>query len=118
MAIYELGSETGTKVIRSPKSIEPLPGCKLPQEAAAIEELHYWSLNFDTGLNPYCFFLDLIGYSADRCGFYPYCHDLKDCREILGYKELCLLGDALKIFENNGYDQVYAWCDLLNDTKD
>jgi len=118
MATYELGSEPGTKVIRTAQSNEPLPGCKLPQEAAAIEELHDWSLNFETGLNPYCLFVDLIGYSADRWGSYAYCHDLKNCGEIFGYKELCMLSDALKIFENNGYNQVYAWCDLLNEQID
>jgi len=96
-----------------------LPGCILPQEAAAIEELHDWSINFKYGnLTPYALFVDLIGYSADRYGCYAYSHELKDCGEIFGYKELCLLGDALKIFENNGYDQVYTWCDLLDNTED
>jgi hypothetical protein len=113
-----LGSEPGTKVLRSPKSDEPLAGRTLPQEASAIEELHDWSLNFDTGRNPYCLFIDIIGYSGDRWGTYAYCHELKDCERIFGYKELCLLADALKIFENNGYDQVHAWCDLLDNTED
>ena len=119
MAIYELGSEPGTKVIRTAHSDEPLPGCKLPQEAAAIEELYDWSLNFDSpGVNPYCLFLDIIGYSADRYGCYAYSHELKDCGEVFGYKELCLLADALKLFENNGYDAVYSWCDLLDNAED
>ena len=118
MAIYELGSEPGTKVIRTAHSNEPLPGCTLPQEASAIEKLHYWSLNFDSAINPYCLFLDIIGYSADRWGCYAYSHDLKDCGEVFGYKELCLLADALKLFENNGYDAVYSWCDLLDNDED
>jgi hypothetical protein len=117
MVLYELDSEPRTKVIRSPKSDEPLDGCTLPQRAAAIEELHDWSLNFNTGSNPYCLFLDIIGYSVDRWGDYAYCHSLGDCGEIFGYKELCLLGDALKLFEDNGFDQVYAWCDALNETE-
>ena len=119
MAIYELGSEPGTKVIRSSKTEtdRPYDGCVLSPQASAIEELHDWSLNFDTGLNPYCLFVDIIGYSADRWGTYAYCHDLKDCGEIFGYKELCLLGDALKVFENHGYDDVYTWCDALNESE-
>ena len=48
----------------------------------------------------------------------PTVTNLRTAGEIFGYKELCLLADALKIFENNGYDQVYAWCDLLDNTKD
>ena len=90
----------------------------LPSQASAIEELHDWSLNFETGINPYCLFVDIIGYSVDRWGGYAYQHDVKDCGEIFGYKELCLLGNALKIFENNGYDQVYAWCDALNEAEE
>ena len=99
------------------EEFQTLDGCVLPTQAAAIEELHDWSLNFDTGLNPYCLFIDLIGYSVDRWGTYAYMHDVKNCGEIFGYKELCLLADALKIFENIGFDQVYEWCDLLNDSK-
>ena len=97
--------------------LRPYDGCVLPPQASAIEELHDWSLNFEAGLNPYCLFVDIIGYSADRWGDYSYCHDVKHCEEIFGYKELCLLADALKLFENNGYDQVYAWCDALNETE-
>ena len=100
------------------KELRPYDGCVLPPQASSIEELHDWSLNFKTGLNPYCLFVDIIGYSVDRWGHYSYRHDVKDCGEIFGYKELCLLGDALKIFENNGYDQVYAWCDALNEAEE
>ena len=100
------------------EELRPYDGCVLPPQASAIEELHDWSLNFDTGLNPYCLFVDLIGYSIDRWGTYAYMHDIKDCGEIFGYKELCLLADALKLFENNGYDQVYAWCDALNEAEE
>ena len=99
------------------EELRPYDGCVLPPQASAIEELHDWSLNFDTGLNPYCLFVDLIGYSIDRWGTYAYMHDIKDCGEIFGYKELCLLADALKLFENNGYDQVYEWCDALNEAE-
>ena len=121
MVLYELGSlGSKAKVIRSSETEtgRPYDGCVLPPQASAIEELHDWSLNFDTGLNPYCLFVDIIGYSADRWGTYAYCHDLKDCGEIFGYKELCLLGDALKVFENHGYEDVYTWCDALNSAEE
>ena len=100
------------------EELRPYDGCVLPPQASAIEELHDWSLNFDTGLNPYCLFVDLIGYSVDRWGTYAYMHDIKDCGEIFGYKELCMLADALKLFENNGYNQVYEWCDALNEAEE
>ena len=101
------------------EELRPYDGCVLPPQASAIEELYDWSLNFrQPGLNPYCLFLDIIGYSVDRWGTYAYQHDIKDCGEIFGYKELCLLADALKLFENNGYDQVYAWCDALNEAEE
>ena len=99
------------------EELRPYDGCALPPQASAIEELHDWSLNFETGLNPYCLFIDIIGYSVDRWGTYAYQHDVKDCGEVFGYKELCLLADALKLFENNGYDQVYEWCDALNEAE-
>ena len=99
------------------EELRPYDGCVLPPQASAIEELHDWSLNFEAGLNPYCLFIDIIGYTADRWGFYAFRHELKNCGETFGYKELCLLGDALKIFENNGYDQVYQWCDALNEPE-
>ena len=99
------------------EELRPYDGCVLPPQASAIEELHDWSLNFDTGLNPYCLFVDLIGYSVDRWGTYAYMHDIKNCGEIFGYKELCMLADALKLFENNGYNQVYEWCDALNEAE-
>ena len=98
--------------------LRPYDGCVLPPQASAIEKLYDWSLNFETGINPYCLFIDIIGYSVDRYGCYAYSHDLKNCGEIFGYKELCLLANALKLFENNGYDQVYEWCDKLVDVEE
>ena len=119
MAIYELGAPEGTKVVRTASVDEPLPGCKLPQEAAAIEELADWSTNFRDSQNPFSIFLDLIGYSIDRYGLYLYEHEIRNSGEVCGYKELCMLADALKVFENHGYWDVYAWCDTLcNDSAD
>ena len=99
------------------EELRPYDGCVLPPQAAAIEELHDWSLNYSPGRNPYCVFIDLIGYSIEEWGA-PAFSDTHDYRGILGYKELCLISDALKVFENNGYDQVYAWCDALNESED
>lgn len=102
--------------------MEILEGCVLPQEAAAIEELFDWSRNFNGGRNPYCVFLDLIGYSDEMYGceaYIPPSISVGGGRYacILGYKELCLLADALKLFENNGYERVYAWCRALEDSE-
>ncbi len=97
--------------------LQTLPGCRLPQEAAAIEDLYDWSLNFNAGRNPYCVFIDLIGYSIEEWGV-PAFPDTHDYRGVLGYIELCMLADALKVFDENGYDQVYAWCRALNESED
>ena len=98
------------------EELRPLDGCRLPPLASAIEELHHWSLNYLPGNNPYCVFIDLIGYSEDRYGESVYQAPGK-YSGVLGYKELCMLADALKVFENNGYDQVYEWCDALNEQE-
>lgn len=102
--------QVSTTNVREANPNEVLPGCVLPFKAAAIEELFDWSLNFDSGKNPYCIFLDLIGKSeedfGDNCFFGKF-------HEVLGYKELCLLGAALKVFEDEGFQQVYHWCDTL-----
>ena len=77
----------------------------------AIKTLFDWSENFDAGKNPYCLFLDLIGYSYDKYGVK--CYNGHELHEHLGYKEMCMLGDALKTFESNGYDAVYKYCTEL-----
>ena len=76
-----------------------------------IQDLFEWSENFDSGVNPYCVFMDLIGYSEDRYGSHTYFG--KNYQQVLGYKELCMLGDALKVFEARGYDEVYQFLDYL-----
>ena len=77
----------------------------------AIKELFEWSENFDSGKNPYCLFLDLIGYSHDLYQSKSY-HG-KHLHEHLGYKEMVMLGEALKTFESNGYEAVYNYCTEL-----
>ena len=77
-----------------------------------IQQLFEWSSeSFDSGVNPYCVFMDLIGYSEDRYGSHTYFG--KNYQQVLGYKELCMLGDALKVFEARGYDEVYQFLDYL-----
>ena len=98
--------------------LRPYDGCVLPPQASAIEELHDWSLNYSAGRNPYCIFIDLIGYSDQTYGCTVFCWQDNDWQSCLGYKELCMLSDALKVFKNNGYDQVYAWCSALNEAEE
>tara|TARA_Y100000593_G_C4129228_1_gene246548 strand:- start:17 stop:331 length:315 start_codon:yes stop_codon:yes gene_type:complete len=78
-----------------------------------IQKLYEWSQNgySEIGVNPYCIFLDLIGYSEDRYGEYAY--QGKSFSDTLGYLELCMLADALKAYENRGHDDVYQMIDYL-----
>ena len=95
------------------KDLEILPGCRLPACASAIEELYDWSLNFNYSQgNPFQIFCDLLGYGYEEYGEVSNFTG-KTYFECLGYKECCLLGDALKLFENNGYPQVYDWVTTL-----
>ena len=95
--------------------LRPYDACVLPPQASAIEELFDWSVNFDSGRNPYVIFLDLIGYSDEVFGCNLFASDKATYSEVLGYKELVMLGDALKCFTDNGYAQVYDWCRKLED---
>ena len=77
----------------------------------AIKELFDWSSNFEPNKNPYCLFLDLIGFSDQEYGVK--CYSGSNLHEHLGYKEMAMLADALKVFESNGYDAVYNYCTEL-----
>ena len=117
MAIYELGSEPGTKVIKSHvREIDPertFSGCTLPHKAIAIEELWDWQLNYN-GPGPYHIFLDLCGYSMHEYGacFFPY--EGKNPCEVLGFVELSLLAAALEVVAQYGYYQSYDWINMLD----
>ena len=76
-----------------------------------IQKLYEWSSNFDSGKNPYCVFMDLVGYSEDRYGVNTYCG--KNYSDVLGYKELSMLADALKVYESRGHDEIYRFLDYL-----
>ena len=117
MAINELGSEPGTKVIRQDQTNEPQEGCALPLKAAAIEELWDWSVNF-CGANPFNIFCDLIGYSAETYGelIFPYQYTSPD--SILGYLEIKYLIAALETANKFGPTQVYEWIHDLESYHD
>ena len=76
-----------------------------------IQDLFELSSNWEPSKNPYCVFMDLIGYSEDRYSSRTYFGEKYS--DVLGYKELCMLGDALKVFEARGYDEVYQFLDYL-----
>ncbi len=82
-------------------------------EFTPIKTLLEWSENFE-GINPFCLYLDLIGFSEEYFDT-PCCpiESFSPISHILGYKELCLLADALKVFEIRGYDPVYTYIDHL-----
>ena len=82
---------------------------KLNNSFIAIEKLYQWSANGFEGCTPWNFYLDLIGYSQEIYGCSLCSIDVYSFSHILGYQELCLLGDALKVFEDNGYDHVFEW---------
>ena len=82
---------------------------KTTRDLLPIQKLFEWSDSFEKNANPFCLFMDLIGYSEDRYGMNTY--DAK--YELMGYTELCMLGDALKVFEARGYDEVYQFLDYL-----
>ena len=81
-------------------------------EFEAIKNLLDWSNNFQ-GCNPFGLYLDLIGFSQEYFDT-PCCPIANyEFSSILGYKELCLLADALNVFRNNGYEPVYKYIDHL-----
>ena len=81
----------------------------------SIAALHHWSLNYEPGRNPFCVFMDLIGYSEEVFGMRLF---EGDPSEVLGYKELCLLANALRVYEDNGHSAVHAAVADLLQTED
>tara|TARA_B100001094_G_scaffold132463_1_gene128348 strand:- start:639 stop:1064 length:426 start_codon:yes stop_codon:yes gene_type:complete len=92
-----------------------------PAKFKAIRTFYEWSNNFPRGRrqdnNPFDFYLDFIGYSIDRLGAYRYMAPVHKAEEFgFGHHERCLMADALKVFENTGYEDVYRYIDLLQPT--
>jgi len=82
------------------------------KERETLQQLADWSLNFQDHNNPFNLFLDLIGYSQSTYGD----HLTEAWSSFMGYNEYVLLAEALKLFENNGYETMYKIVDdILND---
>ena len=92
---------------------------KLYPEFEAIKKLHEWCFNFQVGdADPFSIYLDLIGFSDEHYGNSLAVHTTLPISKCLGYKELCMLGDALKVFNNNGYTEVYDYILELIDEEE
>ena len=83
-----------------------------PEET--IKRLFEWSHNYDGGNNPYCVYLDLIGYSEAYYGETI----VKNPSECLGYLEYTMLAKCLNLFNNNGYDYIYNIIDELTQEEE
>ena len=86
---------------------------ELTPEFQAIDSLYYWSENYQ-GITPFTFYLDLIGYSDSVLGTSMTNNmDVYSFSTLLGYKEFCLLGKALLVFKENGYEIVFDYIKSL-----
>ena len=79
-----------------------------------LKELFEWSGNYESGNNPYCVYLDIIGYSESYYGETI----VKNPSEILGYLEYTMLAECLALFENNGYETIYNIIDELTQEEE
>lgn len=59
--------------------------------AKAAQRLYEWGLNCNADSNPFCLFVDLIGWSSDHLG-----GNIRESYGSFGYIELDRLADALK----------------------
>ena len=88
-----------------------------PDKYNSIKEFYNWCQHWPKGYkknNPFDFYLDFIGYSLDRTGGYRYMDPVYKAGDNgYGHHERCLMADALKIFEDTGYEDVYKYIDLL-----
>jgi len=71
----------------------------------AIGLLHSWAVSENYLL--WAYYLKTIMYRDD----FPSNYNIEECG--FGYLEYCLLGEALIVFENYGYDDVYAEIERL-----
>lgn len=79
-----------------------------------LTELYEWSENFESGKNPFCVYLDLIGYSKEHYGN----NIVDNPNEFLGYTEYTMLANCLALFENNGYETIYNIIDEITKEKE
>lgn len=83
------------------------------KQRTVLQQLADWSENWTDRNNPFNLFLDLTGYSESRYG-----EMLTKDYSYMGYTEYVLLGDALKLFEDNGYETIYQIVDNILDYID
>jgi len=79
-----------------------------------LKELYKWSANYDSGKNPFCIYLDLIGYSKEQYGV----NFVDSPSDYLGYLEYTMLANCLALFENNGYDTIYNIIDEITQEEE
>lgn len=75
-----------------------------------LQELYEWSSNYESGKNPFCIYLDLIGYSEKQF--------VENPSDFLGYLEYTMLANCLALFENNGYDTIYNIIDEITQEEE
>jgi len=81
------------------------------KEREVLQHLADWSENWMDRNNPFNLFLDLTGYSESQYG-----EMLTSDYSYMGYQEYVLLGEALKLFENHGYETIFTIiADILKD---
>ena len=74
-----------------------------------LKDLYEWSANFESGKNPFCVYLDLIGYSQKYYGE----NIVENPSECLGYLEYTMLANCLALFETIGYETIYNIIDEI-----
>ena len=79
-----------------------------PDTFKGIQAFYKWSVSSYSSDEPSPFntYLNFIGYSSGVLS-----------GDLFGFHEYCLLSDALKVFENHGYEDVYAYIDLLKTSE-
>lgn len=105
MTLSKANKETVNKIVSNLSKFR----AGYPESFKAIDELASWSINNFKGTDPWGLYLDLIGYSEEAFGCSCCCIDPYSFSKVLGYHELCLLGDALKVFENHGNEIVFDY---------
>jgi hypothetical protein len=79
-----------------------------------LKELYEWSNNYESGKNPFCVYLDLIGYSKEHYGV----NYVDNPSDYLGYLEYTMLSNCLALFENNGYETIYNIIDEITQEEE
>ena len=87
-----------------------------PDTFKSIQAFYQWSVGcYSPGdPNPFNAYLDFIGYDSDGESSAEYRFSGSLSGDLFGFHEYCLLADALKVFENHGYEDVYSYISLLH----